>query len=196
MNSEQLQDALNLLDEDLIEETQRLRSGTSRRLWVRWMSLAACVCILAGTWAVMRWVLPSSTDKPLTDGESYWQTDSDNSDGSQDMQVPTDSPIGDVNKVPNGAPEQEPTEGLQDPAPMPEAPVPMAYVLVQIRQWDEGGFAGEVTGGAFPQGTRVQVNWDKPGTFPVGSTVRVTFTEYLREDGAVTLDARSVEKSE
>lgn len=51
MTSENISDALNMLDDDIIEETDRLRSGSAKvkakQRYVKWGALAACVCLVA-----------------------------------------------------------------------------------------------------------------------------------------------------
>ena len=49
MKAEQLSDALNDLDEDVIEETGKLRETYKRRggTWRRWAAAAACLCVAA-----------------------------------------------------------------------------------------------------------------------------------------------------
>lgn len=57
MKSENISDALNMLSDDIIEETDRLRNGSAKvkakQRYVKWGALAACVCLLAAgafTW--------------------------------------------------------------------------------------------------------------------------------------------------
>ena len=49
MNAEQLIDALNDLDDGVIEETEKLRQAHKRRggTWKRWTAAAACLCVVA-----------------------------------------------------------------------------------------------------------------------------------------------------
>ncbi|MDE6726248.1 MAG: hypothetical protein K2J79_11670 [Ruminiclostridium sp.] len=51
MTSENISDAINMLSDDIIEETDRLRSGSvkaeARQIPVKWGALAACACLLA-----------------------------------------------------------------------------------------------------------------------------------------------------
>ena len=56
MKAEQISDALNDLDDGIIEETGRLREAHKRRggLWRRWAAAAACLCVvLAAALAVL-----------------------------------------------------------------------------------------------------------------------------------------------
>ncbi len=51
MKKENISDAMNMLSDDIIEETDRLRKGSVKakvkQRYVKWGSLAACVCLLA-----------------------------------------------------------------------------------------------------------------------------------------------------
>lgn len=63
MSSEVFSDALNDLDEDLIAETDRLRTRSSKRRRIRWAVAAACVCAaLLGVWTMLR---TASPDRPV-----------------------------------------------------------------------------------------------------------------------------------
>lgn len=50
MKQDKIHDALNLLDDEMIEEVDRLRNGRkkSKYAWVRWLSVAACFCVIFG----------------------------------------------------------------------------------------------------------------------------------------------------
>lgn len=57
MTNENISDAMNMLSDDIIEETDRLRSGSAKvkakQRYVKWGALAACVCLVAAgafTW--------------------------------------------------------------------------------------------------------------------------------------------------
>lgn len=49
ISAEKLLDSLGNLPDDLIEETQALRSRKPVH-WVRWTALAACLCLCVGLW--------------------------------------------------------------------------------------------------------------------------------------------------
>ena len=75
MNRELLSDALNGLDEDLIEETdalrRRARSGKKRLLY--WGAVAACLCVvLLGAWAALR---PGTSGNPVLTWSSGFQAE-------------------------------------------------------------------------------------------------------------------------
>lgn len=48
MNQDNIHDALKLLDDELINEVNKLRDIRKKRksVWIRWGTMAACVCIL------------------------------------------------------------------------------------------------------------------------------------------------------
>ncbi|MBR4960668.1 MAG: hypothetical protein IKY52_07215, partial [Clostridia bacterium] len=49
MKPEILMDAMEYIGEDLLEAAEKLRTGEKRnRSWMRWTSLAACMCLIAG----------------------------------------------------------------------------------------------------------------------------------------------------
>ena len=56
MTKEQLSDALSMLNDDMIEEADKVRSSARlRRRWVRWGVLAACLClVLAAALSLMQ----------------------------------------------------------------------------------------------------------------------------------------------
>ena len=54
MKPEQIHDALNFLDDSLIEETDRQRQRKRPSPWKKWTALAACLClVIAGSFAVL-----------------------------------------------------------------------------------------------------------------------------------------------
>ena len=51
MNKELIMDAMEYIDDELLEDVNMLRSGNPRkrsRIWMRYASAAACVCIILG----------------------------------------------------------------------------------------------------------------------------------------------------
>ena len=72
MNPEYIHDALNYLDDDLIQQADAVRSRPSspRRPWRRWAALAACLCVAA---AVLWFQGPG-------DGTQQWHTGFDPED--------------------------------------------------------------------------------------------------------------------
>ena len=60
MNQDNIHDALNLLDDELIEEVSKIRDQRKKKkiIWVRWGTLAACFClILVGVYMAENGVL-------------------------------------------------------------------------------------------------------------------------------------------
>ena len=67
MNLNKLHDAIGLLDDDLVESVDALRSRSKRAAWKQWAAAAACLCVLiAGLLTWKRWapVGPDSAGGP------------------------------------------------------------------------------------------------------------------------------------
>lgn len=58
MNGEKLLDAMNYLPDELLEQTDRLRRK-KRSNWQHWAALAACLCLVAGSF----FLIPQARDK-------------------------------------------------------------------------------------------------------------------------------------
>ena len=68
MSAELIHDALNYIDDGLIEKTNLLRQGrrTANPMWLRWGTLAACLCLIfVGAWTMMRHGFGGSTDQAV-----------------------------------------------------------------------------------------------------------------------------------
>ena len=60
MKKEHISDALNMLNDDIIEETNKVRANAKpTRKWVKWGAVAACLCLLVAT-------IPIFLNKPET----------------------------------------------------------------------------------------------------------------------------------
>ena len=60
MKKEHISDALNMLNDDIIEETNNVRTNAKpKRKWVKWGVVAACLCLLVAT-------IPIFLNKPET----------------------------------------------------------------------------------------------------------------------------------
>lgn len=46
MNREELIDALGMLDDDMLQETEALRQKNGKGIWIRWAALAACLILI------------------------------------------------------------------------------------------------------------------------------------------------------
>jgi len=66
MRQEMLHDALDLIDDDLIEAVGKLRAQKkNRRRFIRYASIAACACIAVGgimLWRMDHWIVPEGVD--------------------------------------------------------------------------------------------------------------------------------------
>lgn len=97
MKSENISDALNMLSEDIIEETDRLRQGSAKvkakQRYVKWGALAACACLLAaGAFAWKFWGNRRSGIPAVSSPEDSGQNDhliavSDNGDRDETLPV-------------------------------------------------------------------------------------------------------------
>ena len=61
MNIENIHDALNLLDDEMIETVDKLRNEKTqiikmrtKKTWMRWGTLVACLCLVASIYAINR----------------------------------------------------------------------------------------------------------------------------------------------
>lgn len=209
MNSEQIHDALNYLDEDLILSVEQLRNG-SRKIRKQWAAIAACLCLLiTGAFAARGFGLFPISQTPPT------PTNATPTNATQ--ATPTDAPT-----TPTGA---GVTDGSQGTSQVDETTSPLAptgilecpSILITISAWENSGFLGEVSGfvdtDSIPMGTTVAVHFTSnistdvlhgnvlywtPGApdaddFPVGSTVCVRFCRSdTHSDNSVTLYAEAV----
>lgn len=209
MNSEQIHDALNYLDEDLILSVEQLRNG-SRKIRKQWAAIAACLCLLiTGAFAARGFGLFPISQTPPT------PTNATPTNATQ--ATPTDAPT-----IPTGA---GVTDGSQSTSQVDETTSPLAptgilecpSILITISAWENSGFLGEVSGfvdtDSIPMGTTVAVHFTSnistdvlhgnvlywtPGApdaddFPVGSTVCVRFcSSESHTDGSVTLYVEAV----
>lgn len=209
MNSEQIHDALNYLDEDLILSVEQLRNG-SRKIRKQWAAIAACLCLLiTGAFAARGFGLFPISQTPPT------PTNATPTNATQ--ATPTDAPT-----TPTGA---GVTDGSQGTSQVDETTSPLAptgilecpSILITISAWENSGFLGEVSGfvdtDSIPMGTTVAVHFTSnistdvlhgnvlywtPGApdaddFPVGSTVCVRFcSSESHTDGSVTLYVEAV----
>lgn len=77
MNGENISSALNMLDDDIIEEVDRLRSGSAvfkpKRRYVRWAALAACLCMIAA--GVFVWFSSADRQGRIPADEDYLDED-------------------------------------------------------------------------------------------------------------------------
>lgn len=98
--SELLHDALNFLDEDMIDEVEKLRNGetkseitpiTHKVSWRNWAALAASVCILISASIVYRdYLIPEGNVENTESGTSH---ETDQNDESVDI-ISTEEKLG------------------------------------------------------------------------------------------------------
>ena len=207
MNSEQIHDALNYLDEDLILSVEHLRSGnrTGRK---HWLSIAACLCLLIiGAFAAKKLGLFPIDQTPPDAGLT--PTNATPTNATQVGTAATGASSATADGSDGTGATQSPTASLEE----------HPSILITISQWQDSGFLGEVASiidtDAFPVGTAVSVQYTEDfavealdgdvlywvygppdaADFPVGSTVRVQFCRSdTHWDGSVTLYAEVISK--
>ena len=188
MKPEQIHDALNLLDEDLIEAVEQLRDKADlecesedarqkifgeneRRIsWMKYMSLAACLCVVilgAFAWQQIRQNFPGN-DKVDGAGNPYGNDEDFDGmlEGSGLTGSQGDGLDGDVAEGENGGNNDGATADLPDDGAtdtnISVGEVPS--VLVRIETWTENGFEGVVAGlvdtDIFDVGADIQVFFD------------------------------------
>ncbi len=171
MKQEQIHDALNLLDEDMIQAVEELRDKSeTRKPWMKYMSLAACLCVVilgAFAWQQIRQNFPDN-DK-VGDAANTYGNDED-FDGMLEGDGLTGGPShgldgevaeGETGGNNDGATADFPDDGTTDiNINIGEVP----SVLVRIDAWMEDGFAGVVAGlvdtDVFDVGADIQVIFD------------------------------------
>lgn len=205
MKQEQIHDALNLLDDDLIEAVDALRGNEGlndnsfreqsfaknkekRNMpWIKYMSVAASFCLVfLGAFALQQFKEHfSDNDKVDSIGNTYGNdedldgmTNSDGLTGGPGHGLDGEIAEGDVNGNDDGATTDFPDDGATDiGVNIGEVP----SVLVRIDTWQEDGFAGVVAG---------IVDTD---VFSVGADIRVFFNEDISV-GIKTNDGMRFEK--
>ena len=66
MKKEHISDALNMLNDDIIEETNNVRTNAKpKRKWVKWGAVAACLCCaIAVIWSATKFSITTTTPMP------------------------------------------------------------------------------------------------------------------------------------
>lgn len=100
MNQDNIHDALNLLDDELIEEVSKIRDQRKKKkiIWVRWGTLAACFClILVGVYMAENGVIKLggaknsvSADEIYVESAESASADSEATDGEGTDDVETE----------------------------------------------------------------------------------------------------------
>ncbi len=167
MKSEQLHDALNLLDNDLIEAVDVHRTGYRKHglTWVRTALLAACLCVVAAS----VWLLPKMAENTVKDSAC--------SDFESDIHAPE-------------APEEAVNEGVADGSMGVQQ-----CVMVRIDSLYDGGFVGTVSEeGNIKAGERIQVVVNEKETLCIGDTVTVQFSRIEKSDDLTVIYADKISK--
>lgn len=182
MNHEKIHDALNLIDDSMIEEVDRLRASgrKSRKLRISLISAAACLCILLLGVAITASSGLLRPDNVVSDSAYPEITENRNNSDKTDGEYYT---FGNSGSPDYAAPQPDETPS----------------VLVKISSWQDDGFTGTVAGivdtTKYSVGTQVKVimgehicivtpanngyhytqRTPEPADFPAGSVVRVQF---------------------
>lgn len=191
MNIDNIHDALNLLDDDMIEAVDKLRNEKTqiikmhrKNTWIRWVSIAACIClVLVSVYVTNGFGLMSykgaSNDmakEETLSGTSTMENESVNDDDS----------IKEVGGVEQNEAEEDGTDvtdemsgGSENKNELIETP----SVLVEIVSWGENGFTGTVTGivdtEKYPVGTTVTVKFNDDIHIKVSTENGTTCKEYI-----------------
>lgn len=156
MMRDEFQDAMNLIADDLIEEVNALRVRKKRRVQVvRYLSMAACVCLIIGS----VFVLGQRNSKYMKDGAENGTAENSGAtypEQEPDMEVDGESPERDFLDMFNGNADKADEEKKKT----------SRQVTILVEEVTKEGFVGKVT---------------ETGEFSVGAklTVCVTQGEYV-----------------
>lgn len=194
MNTEQLHDALNHLDDNMIEEVAGLRNRKKPKVWLKVGSMAACVLLLIGAYAVGKQFLPSTNNAPNLDEESFDAGCLTESSGAANGNIQSST-------LTDGDLFEDPTEGINgSPVAPEEAPdasvqdqLANGKIRVQVKQWEADYMIGTVSGSNDDgKPVRVQLPEGQP-PFPEGSTVVVYYSLSETSENMIVLYAYTVE---
>lgn len=197
MNIDNIHDALNYLDDDMIEAVDNLRKEksqykTSQKVaWVRWASVAACFCLIAASVYATAELELLQLGGPRKDAVKNESADGSWDEvGGSDMEAPDME--NNMDNESDGAPDNN--TGTNSNV---EATV--LQLEIKITEWKEDGFEGVVVISEDEKflklGQQVFVKCDNFVTsqaeFPKGSVVAVTGRKSIGEsqDGTVTFYA-------
>lgn len=130
--SELIQDALEFLDEDMIEDVDQLRRATRKEKkhpWRRWTALAASICVLCiGSWV---WEQSQKIEHPEISMEETKGNQTMGDEGVKEEAAPEDN-------IPEGSPETLPgpdiEPGLTKPGTTPPESTEEPVILGDIYQ--------------------------------------------------------------
>lgn len=176
MNIENIHDALNLLDDDMLEAVDKLRNEKTqitklhrKNMWVRWGAVAACLCIVA-------------VSVYVTDGFGLMSFKDADSNSAQ-IEVESDSTTAE-NESKEVAGESSPVEVETDTDQITDkSTVEMPSVLVEIVSWQENGFIGTIAGivdtEKYAVGTTVTVKFEDTASIKVSSENGTQYEEHI-----------------
>lgn len=172
MKQEQIHDALNLLDDDLIEAVDALRdkagisgeflkerSRSQKSLWMKYMPVAACLCVVVLGMLAWQHYRINILNNDTCDGVGNTIGNDEDLDGMVNSDGLTGGPSQGLDGVaPDGTAPDEILDGaVEGSVSLGEVP----SVLVRIDEWQENGFKGSVAGivdtDIFAEGTKIQV---------------------------------------
>lgn len=181
MSLDDMHDALNLLDDDMVEAVDALRSRKKKRKvhWVRWISLAACLCI-----AVISLYGVGRLFSTQNDGAAEYVGEGNKNDNEMHYGNPEEG-------------EDQLTGGTGTAT---------ALVLLEIKTLEETGFTGEVVEAgealAFSQGDILKVTYaekrlpDSMIPLQEGDRVWVTYSPNHGEQNCITAHKITVDENE
>lgn len=168
MTRDKFQDAMNLLADDLIEEVDVLRAQKKRRASIiRYLSLAACVCLVAGS--ALAWGHMNS--KISRDGVKEESSSPVGPEHNLEQTMEQDDVALPEAEAENSALDKD-TQKAEDSVAM--------QVTLKVEELFEKGFVGSVTEeGEFPEGTRIQVYvlQGEYVEYKIGSVVSVEYED-------------------
>lgn len=219
MRCDKIHDSLNYLDDDLVESVNALRNrGKPHRIhWLRWASLAACLCIAAAG-LYLAWPYIFRTYEECIPEDNFADMGSSVSGGYTDN---AGEIIGNSSKHTEANNSQKSAVEETDVFSGESGESLTAYLAyVKIESWQDGSFsgsiveepsAGEMNPGVLKSGDAVEVRFsddilivmpggtsgyvkDAPDSadFPVGSVVGIEFTGCKPENNSV--DSSSVKQ--
>ena len=159
MKEEKIHDALNFLDNDMIEQVDKLRNiGTERKsYWTKGLAMAACICLIFG--GIFAYGIHKDKGKPNGDGgtvASGEKTDSQFSGAQGDFGNSTNEQISSMDK------NQVDVATLTGNGSEQEVKFPR--VLVEILEWEEGQLLGKILdkkdADMFEIGSDISVYWE------------------------------------
>ena len=192
MTGKEILEALSFVDETYIEEAENGKIQRSNQ-WKKVLPMAACFCMVIVTLFV-----------------TYH-----NQRKSRNIcELPPEMAVEDPNSLKYGVPEVMDTVPAPESPPMLEAPhiSEVPSVILTVEEWTENGFtalvSGHVDAACIPLETQIQVEMlpsicvevyegdlvyvqrriPTEADFPVGTTIRVQFTEYSVEENTLYID--------